>query len=81
MMRKCTGRRKRFAKADGSLHWKSSKSRSLALAEPYNTNMLLNRSSYIISNTSELGAKSVSYCELLVAAASRGKATALILFK
>lgn len=59
-----------LCETDSSLHWKSSKSSSLAVAEPYNANMQLNCSSYIISNMSRLVAKLVSYCELSLAAAA-----------
>lgn len=61
-----------LCETDSSLHWKSSKSSSLAVAEPYNANMQLNCSSYIISNMSRLVAKLVSYCELSLAAAAAG---------
>lgn len=59
-----------LCETDSSLHWKSSKSSSLAVAEPYNANMQLNCSSYIISNMSRLVTKLVSYCELSLAAAA-----------
>lgn len=53
----------------------SSESSSLAVVEPYSTNVRLNCSSCITSNMSKLVTFSMFYCELTLVAATTDKVT------